>query len=264
MIGNQPAPKSRPSTTQLPRTAYPQRLRPGAENVIIGPSTPSPPDVRHQMPTILAVALCAVLAGARSFTAIGEWVATPRRGCWQPWAPAPGRRVSPVCAGHCRIWRATRGEGIPIDCFACLRRSWRTASPWCCPPGCISTVRSSAGASTRSTSVSRPTRDQPAACPAQDRPRHHARLQDGRHGGAFGPDSAWLAEHPVTRVLVDSVWDTLAELERAAHPPRLLARPTPPFPWHSRPLMSSARWPSGVMVMRQVCAGGFPAAFQLR
>lgn len=31
--------------------------------------------VRHQMPTILAVALCAVLAGARSFTAIGEWAA---------------------------------------------------------------------------------------------------------------------------------------------------------------------------------------------
>jgi DDE_Tnp_1-associated/Transposase DDE domain len=31
--------------------------------------------VRHQMSTILAVALCAVLAGARSFTAIGEWAA---------------------------------------------------------------------------------------------------------------------------------------------------------------------------------------------
>jgi DDE family transposase len=31
--------------------------------------------VRHPMPTILAVALCAVLAGARSFTAIGEWAA---------------------------------------------------------------------------------------------------------------------------------------------------------------------------------------------
>lgn len=31
--------------------------------------------VRHPMPSILAVALCAVLAGARSFTAIGEWAA---------------------------------------------------------------------------------------------------------------------------------------------------------------------------------------------
>jgi len=31
--------------------------------------------VRHQMTTILAVALCAVLAGARSFVAFGEWAA---------------------------------------------------------------------------------------------------------------------------------------------------------------------------------------------
>ncbi len=31
--------------------------------------------VRHPMPTILVVALCAVLAGARSFAAIGEWAA---------------------------------------------------------------------------------------------------------------------------------------------------------------------------------------------
>jgi hypothetical protein len=31
--------------------------------------------VRHQMTTILGLALCAVLAGARSFTAIGEWAA---------------------------------------------------------------------------------------------------------------------------------------------------------------------------------------------
>jgi len=31
--------------------------------------------VRHQMTTILAVALCAVLAGARSYVALGEWAA---------------------------------------------------------------------------------------------------------------------------------------------------------------------------------------------
>lgn len=31
--------------------------------------------MRHQMTTILGLALCAVLAGARSFTAIGEWAA---------------------------------------------------------------------------------------------------------------------------------------------------------------------------------------------
>jgi hypothetical protein len=31
--------------------------------------------IRHQIGTILALAVCAVLAGARSFTAIGEWAA---------------------------------------------------------------------------------------------------------------------------------------------------------------------------------------------
>ena len=31
--------------------------------------------VRHQITTILAVAACGVLAGCRSFTAIGEWAA---------------------------------------------------------------------------------------------------------------------------------------------------------------------------------------------
>ena len=31
--------------------------------------------VRHQMTTILAVALCAVLAGARSYVALGQWAA---------------------------------------------------------------------------------------------------------------------------------------------------------------------------------------------
>ena len=34
---------------------------------------------------------------------------------------------------------------------------------------------------------------------------------------------AWLAERPAARALVESVWDTLAELEAAGHPPRLLA-----------------------------------------
>jgi hypothetical protein len=34
---------------------------------------------------------------------------------------------------------------------------------------------------------------------------------------------AWLAEGPLARVVVESVWDTLAELERAGHHPGLLA-----------------------------------------
>lgn len=54
--------------------------------------------VRHPMPTILAVALCAVLTGARSFVAIGEWRPTRRSRCWLPWAWLIARQVSPVCA----------------------------------------------------------------------------------------------------------------------------------------------------------------------
>jgi hypothetical protein len=43
-----------------------------------------------------------------------------------------------------------------------------------------------------------------------------------------GPDLsartvAWLADHSQARKLVDSVWDTLAELERAGHHPRPIA-----------------------------------------
>lgn len=33
----------------------------------------------------------------------------------------------------------------------------------------------------------------------------------------------WLADHPRARRLVGSVWDTLTELERAGHHPRLIA-----------------------------------------
>ena len=35
--------------------------------------------IRHRLAVILALAVCAVLAGARSFTAIAEWPPTPRR-----------------------------------------------------------------------------------------------------------------------------------------------------------------------------------------
>ena len=34
---------------------------------------------------------------------------------------------------------------------------------------------------------------------------------------------AWLAQHPLARALVDSVWDTLTELEQAGQHPRPLA-----------------------------------------
>ncbi len=34
---------------------------------------------------------------------------------------------------------------------------------------------------------------------------------------------AWLAQRPHDRLVVDSVWETLTELERADHPPRTIA-----------------------------------------
>ena len=34
---------------------------------------------------------------------------------------------------------------------------------------------------------------------------------------------SWLAQRPQARLVVDSVWDTLTELEAAGHHPRLLA-----------------------------------------
>jgi hypothetical protein len=39
------------------------------------PDPRRPRGVRHQINTILALAVCAVMAGCRSFTAIGEWAA---------------------------------------------------------------------------------------------------------------------------------------------------------------------------------------------
>ena len=40
------------------------------------PDPRKPRGVRHQINTILALAVCAVMAGCRSFTAIGEWAAS--------------------------------------------------------------------------------------------------------------------------------------------------------------------------------------------
>jgi DDE_Tnp_1-associated len=47
-------------------------------------SIPDPrarPGVRHRLAVILGLAVCAVLAGARSFTAIAEWAADADQAC---------------------------------------------------------------------------------------------------------------------------------------------------------------------------------------
>ena len=48
--------------------------------------------MRHQFAVILAVALTAVLAWARSFTAIGEWVGDADAGALSGLSIAAGRR----------------------------------------------------------------------------------------------------------------------------------------------------------------------------
>jgi hypothetical protein len=50
------------------------------------PDPRKPRGVRHQITTILALAVCAVMAGCRSFTAIGEWAASASpAGSVNPW-----------------------------------------------------------------------------------------------------------------------------------------------------------------------------------
>jgi DDE_Tnp_1-associated len=60
--------------------------------------------VRHRLAVILALAVCAVLAGAWSFTAIGSGLPIPMR---RP-GPAAGSevrcRVSPRSGGPCSAW----------------------------------------------------------------------------------------------------------------------------------------------------------------
>jgi len=61
--------------------------------------------VRHRLTGILGLALCAVVAGARSFTAIAEWVADADtqtlRVCWESLAGCPRNQHS---GGPCGAW----------------------------------------------------------------------------------------------------------------------------------------------------------------
>jgi DDE family transposase len=54
--------------------------------------------IRHRQASVLAIAAAAVLAGARSYTAIGEYAPSWARTCWPVWEPATIR--SPVGMSH--------------------------------------------------------------------------------------------------------------------------------------------------------------------
>jgi hypothetical protein len=65
---------------------------PGLAGHLAGvPDPRDPRGVRHTLTSLLLAAVAAVLAGARSFTAIGEWAADARRECWPRWGPATTR-----------------------------------------------------------------------------------------------------------------------------------------------------------------------------
>jgi hypothetical protein len=62
----------------LTSLSWPQRPATGswfAGGACQGRCSAASPGCRHQLPVILGLALCAVVAGARSFTAIAEWAA---------------------------------------------------------------------------------------------------------------------------------------------------------------------------------------------
>jgi hypothetical protein len=58
------------------------------------PDPRDPRGVRHTLTSLLLAAVAAVLAGARSFTAVGEWVAGMRRPSWL--GLALGACISPI------------------------------------------------------------------------------------------------------------------------------------------------------------------------
>ena len=61
--------------------------------------------VRHRLAVILGLAVCAVLAGARSFTAIAEWAADADEADPAPcWGRAVRRHASPRSGGPCSAW----------------------------------------------------------------------------------------------------------------------------------------------------------------
>lgn len=69
--------------------------------------------VRHRLTVILGLALCAVVAGARSFTAIAEWAADADEltGAWAQRRTAPGPRERRVIAVDGKTLRGSASGG---------------------------------------------------------------------------------------------------------------------------------------------------------
>ena len=70
---------------------------------------------RHWLAGLLAVGIAAVIAGSRSFAAIGQWAADACRRPWGSWARRAGRRRSPRSAAR-SPWSAptfSTGSSVP-------------------------------------------------------------------------------------------------------------------------------------------------------
>jgi len=63
--------------------------------------------VRHQIRVILVLAACAVLAGCRSFTAIGEWIANASDQVLAAVEVGGRRPCEPTIGARCSDWMAT-------------------------------------------------------------------------------------------------------------------------------------------------------------
>src|SRR5262249_48016697 len=78
-------------------------------------------EVRHRLAVILGLAVCAVLAGARSFTAIAEWAVDADGKPWPGWARRGRCRRNRPSAGPCNgstltpsmTWPAGGPSGAP-------------------------------------------------------------------------------------------------------------------------------------------------------
>ena len=105
-----PAPSSSPIDPAISHLAglaqHPEEEQPRLLAVLASVTDPRHRrGVRHRLAVVLGLAVCAVLAGARSFTAIAEWAADADRGdSGQARRDRGGADVSPPSGGCCSGW----------------------------------------------------------------------------------------------------------------------------------------------------------------